>query len=311
MFRYQQMKRLLNFEVCVTFSLFFFVHTSLESVCERCLSSSFDLLSFCLRFVCRGVFLRIRCRTSPVFAPHCHPRSSVLGRTRHRSHLVLSPVTVSSFTCSDLPEERSTVLLLGVTRIPPSPKAPRRPCSLPIGDPPPCRPASRRGPSSIRRGTPRPQTSFCLFTSPSLPLDRRDTPKEEEGHASAAGSDSVPLPACLAEGGGGTVSGRRGPPTHCGPGERLPSDEQLTAMDRSVDSIGSCSLDVDASAEYAGRGVLFGRVICMPVSRARPFRARYRRKSPRCCHIVTVLRRRRRAEDPPEQKSKNLPRWLR
>ncbi|KAK9722054.1 hypothetical protein QE152_g19878 [Popillia japonica] len=64
-----------------------------------------------------------------------------MGKRRKLNRLI------SRWIRSDLPKDRSTVLLLGVTRIPTSPTPARRPCSLPLAAPP----TDSRPPLSTRR----------------------------------------------------------------------------------------------------------------------------------------------------------------
>ncbi|GJQ66347.1 vlc [Trypoxylus dichotomus] len=146
---------------------------------------------------------------------------------------------------NDLPEDRSSVLLLGVTRIPTSPTPARRPCSLPLAAPPtdsrpPLSASRRRSCSSSRKRNAasrsstlkqtKPETSIpCVVISPSHITDSRDTAGNAIGSSSQQGTPSN--------------SDSNG-------------DSPSTVMDQSVDSIGTCSLDVEASVESSGRWCL-------------------------------------------------------
>lgn len=170
---------------------------------------------------------------------------------------------------SDLPQEDGspTVLLLGVTRIPTSPPPrPRRPRSLalvpnhnqskPTGinvnpsnnsQPTRARPVSVVHPYTFSRppaATPIPERELAqikcglqplLLKTPSLVADASESSDDTPTNASGVGGDAespVEWSSSAAE------EKSRGDSSSC-----------VTNMERSVDSIGACSLDVDASAE--------------------------------------------------------------
>ncbi|KAJ8937299.1 hypothetical protein NQ314_011938, partial [Rhamnusium bicolor] len=149
--------------------------------------------------------------------------------------------------CSDLPEERSTVLLLGVTRIPTTPLPARRPCSLPLAP----------NNSRITQGE-IPQIRRNSLSSTRRSVVRRNSSKKREGRhcqvptlnvssvddhrvksSSRRCSDSRESPASDL----GSVT-----PSNCVSHD---SSSAALMMERSVDSIGACSLDVEASAELS------------------------------------------------------------
>ncbi|RZC36101.1 hypothetical protein BDFB_003307, partial [Asbolus verrucosus] len=134
----------------------------------------------------------------------------------------------------DLPEDRSTVLLLGVTRIPTSPVPARRPCTLPLDpnlpeSPPPDN--SQKSSAQARRTSFSSRRQFARRTSSVKRRIERIDGSDDLGKWS--GENPV----------GATIT-----PSNCASCNENASE---TVMDRSVDSIGTCSLDVEASAELS------------------------------------------------------------
>ncbi|KAJ3648752.1 hypothetical protein Zmor_020530 [Zophobas morio] len=143
---------------------------------------------------------------------------------------------ISKWIKSDLPEDRSTVLLLGVTRIPTSPLPARRPCTLPLDPNPPLSPlpadASQKSSAQARR------TSFSTRRQQ---VARRSSSVKRRTENVESSDD---LGKCSREySADATVT-----PSNCASCNENASE---TVMDRSVDSIGTCSLDVEASADLS------------------------------------------------------------
>ncbi|XP_074032529.1 disks large-associated protein 2 isoform X2 [Leptinotarsa decemlineata] len=158
---------------------------------------------------------------------------------------------ISKWLKSDLPEERSTVLLLGVTRIPTTPAAARRPCLLPtvpavVGGRLHRRNSSGAGSRKgglVRRNSSR-KTADCRHLQQVQPADDASTPETPTPTPSPSSGRCTERssPTILAA----------TPPVKC---VAIVSDVWkplvADAMERSVDSIGTCSLDVDASADLS------------------------------------------------------------
>lgn len=150
-----------------------------------------------------------------------------MGKKRYLNNFI------TKWIKSDLPEDCSTVLLLGVTRIPTSPLPPRRPTSLPHNKQPPESPKPNRGGAfKNRRALVRRNSSKKwrnIETQDILPCSR-----------------NVPDILCAPSGSDDSVA----PPEPCtNPPTKISNESYVgtTVMDRSVDSIGTCSLDIDAS----------------------------------------------------------------
>nr|XP_023025942.1 uncharacterized protein LOC111513950 [Leptinotarsa decemlineata] len=164
---------------------------------------------------------------------------------------------ISKWLKSDLPEERSTVLLLGVTRIPTTPAAARRPCLLPtvpavVGGRLHRRNSSGAGSRKgglVRRNSSR-KTADCRHLQQVQPADDASTPETPTPTPSPSSGRCTERssPTILAA----------TPPVKC---VAIVSDVWkplvADAMERSVDSIGTCSLDVDASADLSEFKQLF------------------------------------------------------
>lgn len=121
------------------------------------------------------------------------------------------------------------MLLLGVTRIPTSPTPVRRPCSLPL-----------TATTQLLPFTPN------LNPNPNPNPDRSTDPVlvQEQAGVCGSSSSSNPTTTTTVTSSSATVT----PRSHVSPDSR----RAPLLMDQSVDSIGTCSLDVDASYELQG-----------------------------------------------------------
>ncbi|KAG5894782.1 hypothetical protein JTB14_005218 [Gonioctena quinquepunctata] len=150
---------------------------------------------------------------------------------------------ISKWIKSDLPADRSTVLLLGVTRIPTSPVAVRRPCPLSLT------PAAAAGGRLQRRNS-------SGAGKKAGQIVRRNSSRKADGKrhqqvpvveiVASVCETPTPTPSPSSERCGDRSSSSANLP----PSRSVPTS--FDAMERSVDSIGTCSLDVDASAELSG-----------------------------------------------------------
>ncbi|XP_044746759.1 uncharacterized protein LOC123308239 [Coccinella septempunctata] len=148
---------------------------------------------------------------------------------------------ITKWIKSDLPQDCSSVLLLGVTRIPTSPVPARRPCSLPLNSTNlhlPESPHLRRNSVSKRRTLVRKKSS----------LKKRDQDVPLRQPLTARVIDTGPDTPCSS----GSATPTPGS-TAATPPEPRNSDERTpeAVMDKSVDSIGSCSIDMEASVDTA------------------------------------------------------------
>ncbi|XP_045483185.1 uncharacterized protein LOC123688625 isoform X2 [Harmonia axyridis] len=139
---------------------------------------------------------------------------------------------ITKWIKSDLPQDCSSVLLLGVTRIPTSPVPARRPC--PISPNPPLdanSPILRRSSVSKRRSLVRKKSSIKKRDQ-EVPLRQPLTARVVDNDTPcAAAVSTTPTP-------GSTAA-------------NPPDDRAPAMMEKSVDSIGSCSIDMEASVETA------------------------------------------------------------
>lgn len=139
--------------------------------------------------------------------------------------------------CSDLPEDRSSVLLLGVTKLQTSPIPTRRPSSLPV--------AVDADQSNINSGqSPRSSCSpRIIITHTSQKCNANNVVTNKKHSLNDIWDDEL-----LVGGDYPTTNGEITPLIGNTP-ERVSS----SLMDKSVESIGTCSLDVEASVDVAGR----------------------------------------------------------
>ncbi|XP_015836693.2 uncharacterized protein vlc isoform X1 [Tribolium castaneum] len=142
---------------------------------------------------------------------------------------------ISKWIKSDLPEDRSTVLLLGVTRIPTSPLPARRPCTLPLDPSQTLEISSQKSSSAQSR-----RTSFSTRRRHT----RSSSIKRRPGDDSKCSSSSWENP-------NDHDDELTSPSSNCVSGYENAASTTETVMDRSVDSIGTCSLDVEASADLS------------------------------------------------------------
>lgn len=183
---------------------------------------------------------------------------------------------------SDLPDDRSTVLLLGVTRIPTTPTAARRPCSLPLSTTTHSfNPVPHQNNSVIKKN------SFASRHYKGAIVRRNSSGSRKERHNQAGGSSyaqnnnssntcnnnkrvifdssqnsSTDLNSTTAspdlDVNSSSTSDKRCSSSVSGSEEITPSNVNTSdftpgpMMDRSVDSIGACSLDADASVDLTG-----------------------------------------------------------
>ncbi|XP_044265366.1 uncharacterized protein LOC123011795 [Tribolium madens] len=159
-----------------------------------------------------------------------------MGKRRHLNKFI------SKWIKSDLPEDRSTVLLLGVTRIPTSPLPARRPCTLPL-DPnltlsstPSVESNSQKSSTAQSR-----RTSFSTRRRQTKSSSIKRRPEKSDDSTGKCSSSSWENPNDDDE--------LTSPSSNCVSGNENAFTE--TVMDRSVDSIGTCSLDVEASADLS------------------------------------------------------------
>ncbi|KAB0803276.1 hypothetical protein PPYR_00246 [Photinus pyralis] len=163
---------------------------------------------------------------------------------------------ITKWIKSDLPDDRSTVLLLGVTRIPTTPTAARRPCSLPLAtthyvsqNNPIVQHKSRKNCQSRRQHSLRsnPNASLRKHTSPSG-ASQIETVKSHR-HVitkSPKYSNSESNTARCSVSSDDDITPTN---TLTNSSEFVPDSK----MDRSVDSIGTCSLDADVSIDLSDR----------------------------------------------------------
>ncbi|KAK4884160.1 hypothetical protein RN001_000431 [Aquatica leii] len=160
---------------------------------------------------------------------------------------------ITKWIKSDIPDDRSSVLLLGVTRIPTTPTAARRPCSLPLGTTPffpqnnPIAQHKSRKNYPSRRNTLTRQHSLKQrgnnFT-PSTSQKEIKIKRELRSRSSTlSSSESISTSCdqkCFSDSNDITPTNSYTNSSEFTPGP---------TMDRSVDSIGACSLDADVSAD--------------------------------------------------------------
>lgn len=187
---------------------------------------------------------------------------------------------ISKWIKSDLPEERSTVLLLGVTRIPTSPVPLRRPCSLPTSAA-----TNVNGDHYFggEVGVSRQSHRSSVSDSKNIVLVRRNSSLKKSGGGGGIGSggrkfqvpainihhvDIIRSQVSFPAKGCSEYSYRRSSPHNSQTGEDFKTPKASPAsrciavnamsttapndvMEKSVDSIGTCSLDVEASIDLS------------------------------------------------------------
>lgn len=141
---------------------------------------------------------------------------------------------------SDLPEDRSSVLLLGVTKLQTSPLPTRRPSSLPVAV------DTTDQSNNISSGHQSARSSCSpriIITHTSQRCNANNVVTNKKHSLHDTWDDEL-----LVGGDFPTTNGKITPPL-CNSLERVGS----CLMDKSVESIGTCSLDVEASVDVAGR----------------------------------------------------------
>ncbi|KAL3285539.1 hypothetical protein HHI36_000070 [Cryptolaemus montrouzieri] len=144
---------------------------------------------------------------------------------------------ITKWIKSDLPQDCSSVLLLGVTRIPTSPVPARRPCSLPL-----------TLSNTIQPGSPQIVTNRRSLVRRKSSLKKRDRDGVLGKPSKACVSNNADDEQCSSGSATPTPGSTAAIPLNSS-NEKTPE----AGMDRSVDSIGSCSLDMEASVDAAGR----------------------------------------------------------
>lgn len=139
---------------------------------------------------------------------------------------------------SDLPEDRSSVLLLGVTKLQTSPLPTRRPSSLPAAVDTDQSNNLSSGQSARSSCSPR-----IIITHTSQRCNANNVVTNKKHLFNDAWDDEL-----LVGGDFPTTNGKITPPL-CNSPERV----GWCLMDKSVDSIGTCSLDAEASIDVPGR----------------------------------------------------------
>ncbi|KAF5307473.1 hypothetical protein FQR65_LT06828 [Abscondita terminalis] len=155
---------------------------------------------------------------------------------------------------SDIPDDRSSVLLLGVTRIPTTPTAARRPSSLPLGTTPffphnnPIAQHKSRKNYPSRRNTLTRQHSLKQRDNNFIPgTSQKDIAKNKRELRSRSSTLSSSESNSTSSDQKCFVNSNDVTPTNS-----FTNSSEFTSgptMDRSVDSIGACSLDADVSAD--------------------------------------------------------------
>ncbi|XP_056634161.1 uncharacterized protein LOC130443505 isoform X1 [Diorhabda sublineata] len=176
---------------------------------------------------------------------------------------------ISKWIKSDLPEERSTVLLLGVTRIPTSPLPHRRPCSLPASTAPNVNGsggASRQSHSKkiapVRRNSSLKKSGGGVGVGISSGGRKIQVPSIDVHRADIIRSQvSVPAEACTensyrrssfnSQTVEDTETPKASPVSRCAAVNLTSAPTPNDVMEKSIDSIGTCSLDAEASVDLS------------------------------------------------------------